>query len=92
MTAADIQERSLIKHINYYRRAMQVYIQSKLMLSMHAYNYYTVLLEYFAGEKPLQLSQISRKVDPLRSNYCIWQGSCVFTSNNLGFADFIVAN
>ncbi len=30
----------------------------------------TVLLEYFAGEKPLQMSQISRKVDPLRSNYC----------------------
>ena len=22
----------------------------------------------------------------------VWQGSCVFTSNNLGFADFIVAN
>ncbi len=28
----------------------------------------TVLLEC---EKPLQMSQISRKVDPLRSNYCI---------------------
>ncbi len=30
----------------------------------------TVLLEYFAGEKPLRMSQISRKFDPLRSNYC----------------------
>ncbi len=39
----------------------------------------TVLLEYFAGEKPLRMSQISRKFDPLR----------VY---NLGFADFIVAN
>ena len=28
---------------------------------------YTVLLEYFAGEKPLRMSQISRKFDPLRS-------------------------
>ena len=57
------------------------------------YNYYaphTVLLEYFAGEKPLRMSQISRKFDPLRSNYIVfWQGSCVFTSNTLGFADFI---
>ena len=32
---------------------------------------YSVLLEYFASEKPLQMSQISRKVDPLRSNYCV---------------------
>ena len=40
----------------------------------------TVLLEYFAGEKPLRMSQISRKFDPLRSNYiAFWQGSCVFT-------------
>ena len=31
----------------------------------------TVLLEYFAGEKPLRMSKISRKVDPLRSNYCV---------------------
>ncbi len=31
----------------------------------------TVLLEYFAGEKPLRMSQISRKFDPLRSNYCV---------------------
>ncbi len=31
----------------------------------------TVLLEYFAGEKPLQMSQISRKVDALQSNYCV---------------------
>ncbi len=31
----------------------------------------TVLLEYFAGEKPLRMSQISRKFDPLRPNYCV---------------------
>ncbi len=31
----------------------------------------TVLPEYFAGEKPLRMSQISRKFDPLQSNYCI---------------------
>ena len=46
-----------------------------------------VLLEYFAGEKLLRMNQISRKFDPLRSNYCVltiafWQGSCVFTSND----------
>ncbi len=29
-----------------------------------------VLLEYFAGEKPLRMSQINRKVVPLRSNCC----------------------
>ncbi len=28
---------------------------------------YTVLLEYFAGKKPLRMSQISTKIDPLRS-------------------------
>ena len=32
---------------------------------------HTVLLEYFAGEKPLRMSQISRKFDPLLSNYCV---------------------
>ncbi len=32
----------------------------------------TVLLKYFVGEKPLQMSQISRKkFDPLRSNYYV---------------------
>ncbi len=30
-------------------------------------NVVTVLLEYFAGEKPLQMSQINRKFDPLQS-------------------------
>ena len=39
----------------------------------------TVLLEYFAGEKPFQMSQISRKVDPLRSNYCVLAGIvCIY--------------
>ncbi len=34
--------------------------------------YRTVLLEYFVGEEPLRLmSQISRNVDLLRSNYCV---------------------
>ncbi len=51
------------------------------MLGYIAFN--IVSLKYFAGEKPLRMSQISRKVDPLQSN---WQGSCVFTSTNLGFA------
>ena len=49
----------------------------------------TVLVEYFAGEKPLRMSQISRKFDSLRSNYCILAR---IVCNNLGFADFIVAN
>ena len=31
----------------------------------------TVSLEYFAGEKSLRISQISRKFDPLRSSYRI---------------------
>ncbi len=51
--------------------------------------FYTVLLEYFAGEKPLQMSQISRKFDHLQANYCIL---AKIVCNNLGFADFIVAN
>ncbi len=51
---------------------------------------YTLLLEYFAGEKPLRMSQIIIKVDPLRSAF--WQRSCVFTIYKIGFADFIVAN
>ena len=50
---------------------------------------HTVLLEYFAGEKPLWMSQIITLCD---LNIAFWQGSCVFTSNNLGFVDFIVAN
>ncbi len=44
---------------------------------------YYYIVEYFAGEKPLRMSQIS-KIGPLRSAFC--QGSCVFTSTNLGFA------
>ena len=54
--------------------------------------FYTVLLEYFAGEKPLQMSQISRNLTICNLTIAFWQRSCVFTSNNLGFADFIVAN
>ncbi len=46
-----------------------------------------VLLEYFTGEKPLQMSQISRKFDPLRSNCCVLARIvCTFTcTNNLCF-------
>ncbi len=40
----------------------------------------TILLEY-AGEKPLRMSQLSRKIDLLPIVF--WQGSC---STNLGFA------
>ena len=29
-----------------------------------------MLLEYFSGEKPLRMSQISRKIDLVRFNYC----------------------
>ncbi len=42
-----------------------------------------VLLECFAGKKPLRISQISRE----RSGK-----DRVFTSNNFGFVDFIVVN
>ncbi len=39
----------------------------------------TVSLEYFAGEKPLRRSQISRKFDPLQSNYCVLAGIvCIY--------------
>ncbi len=40
-------------------------------------------VEYFADEKPLRMSQMSRKID---LTIAIWQGSCVITSANLGFA------
>ncbi len=43
-----------------------------------------VLLEYFAGEKPLRMSQISRKVDPLLLH------SGKDRVYLIGFADFIV--
>ncbi len=60
-----------------------------LLFQVHMVLVY-LLLEYFAGEKPLRMSQISRKCNPLRDlTIAFWQGSCVFTSNNLGFADFI---
>ncbi len=38
------------------------------ILSNHLTN---ILLKYFAGEKPLRMNQISKKVNPLRSNYCV---------------------
>ncbi len=47
------------------------------------------LLEYFVGEEPLRMSQISRKIEPLRSNYCVLAKGLrlyVFTCTNLGFA------
>ncbi len=54
---------------------------------------YTVLLEYFAGEKPLQMSQMSRKFDTLRSNYCVLARIVyLLVIIILGFADFNVAN
>ncbi len=43
--------------------------------------YSTVLLEHFAGEKPLRMSQISRKVDPLRSNYCVYAVCAQYTTH-----------
>ncbi len=42
--------------------------------------------EYFAGKKLLQMSTLCDLA------IAFWQGSCVFTSNDLDFADFIVAN
>ena len=48
----------------------------------------TVLLEHFVGEKPLRMSQIRRKFDPLQpiafwqsplQPIAFWQRLCVFT-------------
>ena len=55
-------------------------------------NSLTVLLEYFAGEKPLRMSQSANNLTLCDLTIAFWQGLCVFTSDNLGFADFIVAN
>ncbi len=53
----------------------------------YAFNVNTVLLEYFAGEKRFRVGQISRKIDHLRSNYCVLARIvCIFTSTYLGFA------
>ena len=60
--------------------------KTELLLISIPLQFYTVLLEYFADKKLLRLSQISRKPDPLQSTIAFWQGSCVFTSTNLGFA------
>ncbi len=49
----------------------------------------TYYLEYFTGEKSFQISQISRKIYPLRSNYCVL-ARIVFIY--LGFANFFFAN
>ncbi len=47
----------------------------------------------FAGENPLQMSHISAEnLTICNLTIAFWQRLCVFTSNNLGFADFIVAN
>ncbi len=40
-------------------------------MSTCACNMYKNVYRYFAGEKPLQMSQISRKFDIPRSNYCV---------------------
>ncbi len=49
---------------------------------------YIVLLEYFAGDKPLRMSQIRRKIDPLFLTIAFWF-VCIYP---VRFADFIVAN
>ena len=46
-------------------------LYSEVVVNRGSTVYRTVLLEYFVGEKPLRRSQISRKFDPLRSNYCV---------------------
>ncbi len=63
-----------------------------MQCTSHPAAIYHVLLEYFAGEKPLRMSQISRKLTLCNLTTCIvfWQGLYVFTS--LDFADFIVGN
>ncbi len=55
----------------------------------------TVLLEYFAGENTFANDRAKSAENLTLCDQLLiafWQGSCVFTSNNLGFADFIVAN
>ena len=50
----------------------------------HYYSCVQLYLEYFAGEKLLRMSQISRNLDPLRSNYCVLARIvCIY---QLGFA------
>ena len=39
-----------------------------------------------------ELAKSAEKFTLCDLTIAFWQGSCVFTSNNLGFADFIVAN
>ncbi len=52
-----------------------------------------VLLEYFAGEKPLRMSQISRKFDSLRSNYCVLARIvCIYSSRFRGFYCYELIN
>ncbi len=51
------------------RMVTKLWLQSYVM--MYTVQRSFVLLEYFASEKPLRMSQISRKFDPLRSNYCV---------------------
>ncbi len=46
----------------------------------------TVLLQYFASEKPLRMSQINKNIDPLQSYYCVLARIvCIYCG-------FIVAN
>ncbi len=59
-----------------------------IMIHLHAC---TVLLEYFADEKPLQINQVSRKIDPLRSLLRSSEDR-VYLLVLFRFCDFIVAN
>ncbi len=49
----------------------RVATHEQVLLSHFSEKAFQVLLKSFAGEKPLRLSQISRKFDPLQSNYCV---------------------
>ncbi len=46
----------------------------------------TVLLEYFAGENLYECAKSAEKLTLCDLTIAFWQGSCVFTSTNFGFA------
>ncbi len=49
-----------------------------------------ILLEYFAGEKPLRMSQTSRNFEPLQFNYCVLARIVCHTSQ-YQYCDYIFA-
>ncbi len=61
---------------------MRLLYTKQNMGEMSKWRVITVLLEYFAGEKPLRMSQSAENLTLCDITIAFWQGSCVFTSNN----------